>query len=251
MSAALAGVGAPWRTEDATEHAMPLVRYRFAHALNGVFELPIEIARLHAAPGLEPVEPTAGVGLLAITMFQFDESPVGPYHELVLSLFVAPRLSPQFPHPHAAVQPLLLGSTSELTRRHAIDLWHLPHYAGDVHIEIDGAAAGGALRGLARCGAGAPILELTVHACGTWEPTTQRYQSYQRDDTGSYLGVIDWDCLLSDHEDRRGSLRLFPEHEFFAHERLECLDPSCVDDVPCREMVMQDGVEAYHPLITV
>jgi hypothetical protein len=228
---------------------MPLVRYHFSHALHGIFELPIEVARRHVLPGVEPVEPTAGVGLLAVTVFDFHASPAGPYQELVLSLYVAPWLRPGQPHPHAAVQPLLLGFDSEVSRSHVIELHHLPHYRHNVRFEFDDGLVprlGGPSRVLAHSEGGKPILELTVHPGDTWERQAQQYQSFQRDANGAYMGVIDFDCMLSDHEDRRGSLRLFHEHEFF-----ERLDLSEMEEVPCREMLMRNGVEAYHPIITL
>jgi hypothetical protein len=71
------------------------------------------------------------MSVLAVTLFGFSDSPVGPYHERVLSLFVAPRIGASERHPHAAVSPIRIASTHDDARWHAIDLWHLPHRFAD------------------------------------------------------------------------------------------------------------------------
>ena len=74
----------------------------------------------------------------------------------------------------------------------------------------------------------------------------QLYQSFQRDHSGAYIGVMDMQGLLSEHEENTGALRLFEEHRFF-----DQLDLSDLDPIPHREMGMKDGVERYHDLLVL
>jgi predicted GIY-YIG superfamily endonuclease len=72
----------------------------------------------------------------------------------------------------------------------------------------------------------------------------QLYQSFQCDDSGSYIGVMDMQGRLSEHEEQTGEVRLYTDHHFFDH-----LDLSEMDPMPMREMWMKDGVESYYDLV--
>ncbi len=58
---------------------MEPVRYHFSQAINCIFELPTEAARKLLPRGVEPVEPNHGLSLMGVTLFDFSESPLGPY----------------------------------------------------------------------------------------------------------------------------------------------------------------------------
>src|SRR5690242_21480568 len=100
---------------------MNRVEYGYPLMISASFEIPTEDARRLLPKGVEPLEPWHGASVLTTTLFEFDQSPIGPYQEVVLSLFVAPRLFQGDVFPHAAVAPLRLGSTHVEARRHAID----------------------------------------------------------------------------------------------------------------------------------
>lgn len=82
-----------------------VVQYHISNGINCIFEIPTEAARQYLPAGIEPVEANHGVSLIGITMFDFSESPAGPYQELVVSLYAVPRLGIMDQHPHAAVTP--------------------------------------------------------------------------------------------------------------------------------------------------
>lgn len=218
---------------------MDPVRYHFSNGINCIFELPTELARKWLPRGLEPVEANHGVSLLGVTLFDFSDSPLGPYQELVISLYVAPRLGIMEQHPHGAVYPLVVASSSREARDHAIDLWHLPHFNEDIYIEFAEQPGGGGIRGKVFCHRDEPIVELSVARSGAWGPVYQLYQSFQ----DGFIGVMDMQGRLSEHEEGTGAIRLYPEHRFF-----ENLDLSAMDTQPVREMWMKEGVESYHGL---
>jgi hypothetical protein len=218
------------------------VRYYFSHGINCLFELPTEAARKLLPAGIEPVEPAHGASLLGITLFDFTVSPVGPYQELVISLYVVPHLGLTEKHPHGAVFPLVVASTHQEARDHAIDLWHLPHFNEDISIEFTRRAEG--IAGIVRCHLGEPIVELDTRAGGPWKPCVQTYQSFQHDESGSYVGIISMEGELIEHEENTGRLRLHGGHRLFRN-----LDLSALDTLPFREMWMREGVEKYHNLL--
>lgn len=222
-----------------------VVQYQISSGINCIFGIPTETARQYLPAGIEPVEANHGVSLVGITMFDFSESPVGPYRELVVSLYAVPRLGIMEQHPHAAVCPVVVASSSREARDHAIDLWHLPHFMEDIDIEFTTSPDGRTLTAKAYCRKGESIVELTTTQTGPWRPAYQLYQSFQGDDSGLYLGVMDMQGRLSEHEEGTGTVMLH-DHRFFEH-----MDLAAIDDVPFREMWLKDGVESYHRLISL
>ncbi|MCW5920768.1 MAG: hypothetical protein KIS77_00345 [Saprospiraceae bacterium] len=222
-----------------------VVEYHISNGINSIFGIPTEVARKYLPVGIEPVEANHGVSLLGVTMFDFSESPVGPYQELVMSLYVAPRLGIMEQHPHAAVYPLVVASSSCKARDHAIDLWHLPHFMEDISVEFSVSPDNRTIRGIARCHRGQPIVELSTEQQGASSAAYQLYQSFQGDESGSYIGIMDMRGSLREHEAGTGDVCLHP-HRFF-----ERLDLSAMEIIPYREMWMQAGVESYHDLIAV
>lgn len=221
-----------------------VVQYHISNGINSIFEIPTEVARKYLPAGIEPVEVNHGVSLIGITMFDFSESPVGPYQELVVSLYVVPRLGIMEQHPHAAVYPLVVASSSREARDHAIDLWHLPHFMEDIHIEFTPSSDGNAITGKVYCHKGQPIVELTVSQTGTWKPAYQLYQSFQTDNTGTYIGIMDMRGELSEHEENTGTLEMY-DHRFF-----EQMNLTGMDNIPLREMWLKKGVESYHSILS-
>jgi hypothetical protein len=225
---------------------MQVVQYPISNGINCIFEIPTETARKYLPKGIEPVEANHGVSLIGITMFDFPDSPVGPYRELVVSLYAVPRLGIMEQHPHAAVYPIVVASSNREARDHAIELWHLPHFMEDIDITFTVSPDGQSITSKAVCSLGEPIVEMTVSQSGQWNPMYQLYQSFQGDKSGSYMGIMDMRGNLSEHEDSTGIVVLYPSHRFFNH-----VDLSTMDTLPFREMWLKDGVESYHDLIEV
>ncbi|HRI62521.1 MAG TPA: hypothetical protein PK228_22425 [Saprospiraceae bacterium] len=220
-----------------------VVQYHISNGVNCIFEIPTETARQYLPAGIEPVEANHGISLIGITMFDFSGSPVGPYQELVVSLYAVPRLGIMEQHPHAAVYPIVVASSSKEARDHAINLWHLPHFMEDIALEFSTSPDGCSITGKVYCHKDQPIVELTVSQTGIWKPMYQLYQSFQGDDSGAYIGIMDMQGQLSEHEEGTGTVRLH-DHRFFEH-----VDLSTMDTLPFREMWMKAGVESYHRLI--
>ncbi len=224
----------------------PVVQYPISDGINCIFELPTETAKKYLPAGIEPVEANHGVSLIGITMFDFPQSPVGPYQELVVSLYVVPKMGVMEQHPHAAVYPIVVASSNREAREHAIDLWHLPHFMEDIALEFSTSADGRSITGKVCCHKGQPIVELTVSQTGNWQAMYQLYQSFQGDHRGSYMGVMDMQGQLSEHDEGTGTVRLHGEHRFFQH-----VDLSDMETLPFREMWLKAGVESYHELISL
>ena len=111
-----------------------MVQYHFRDAIGGFFEFPTENARAILPPELQPIEPHHGSSVLSVMAFDFHDSPVGDYGELILSILVSPRVEHGVPMPRSAFFPFRLATTTRESREHAIERWHLPHYMQDISL---------------------------------------------------------------------------------------------------------------------
>ena len=214
--------------------------YRYRDAVNGFFEFATENARAILPPGLQPVEPHHGQSVLAVTAFEFHESPIGSYREIVLSVLVAPRIVHGEQMPRAAMYPFMVATTTEASRRHGIERWLLPHYMKDLDIRLE---RSGDAMAVSVAEGKVPILSLTVTDRGVdWQPVEHRYQTFSKDEHGTYLSVLLMNGPFLEHEEERGSLILGP-HVFNA-----AIDRDEIATTPFREQWMKQGTETISPL---
>ncbi|PYQ12767.1 MAG: hypothetical protein DMF80_17650 [Acidobacteria bacterium] len=216
-----------------------LTRYGYRNAISGFFEFPTENARRILPASLEPVELHHGTSIFSMTAFDFTESEVGAYGEVVMSVIVVPLVKAGERLPKSAFYPYLVATTTQAARAHAIERWHLPHWMEDVDIRFEPA---GRKLGARVAADGAPVAELTI--CDySWDPVSHLYQSFMRDGDKSYLAQITMEGEQSEHEEETGRLRLH-DHPFNKDLVL-----SEVYDVPFREIWMRDGAQTFQPLV--
>lgn len=214
-------------------------RYGYSNAISGFFEFPTENARRILPPHLEPAELHHGTSIFSLTAFDFTESLVGAYGEVVMSVIVAPLVKPDERLPKSAFYPYLVGTTTKAARDHAIERWHLPHWMEDVDIQFS--REGGRI-GASIAADGEPVAEVTITEY-SWQPVSHLYQSFMRDEQGSYLANIVMEGQQSEHEEETGRLVLH-DHAFNKDLMI-----SEVYEIPFRELWMRDGVQTFDPLI--
>jgi hypothetical protein len=215
-----------------------LICYGFRDAISGFFEFPTDNARRILPSHLEPVELHHGSSVFSMTAFDFTDSPVGPYAEVVLSVVVAPLIKAGARVPKSAVYPYLVATTTREAREHAIDRWHLPHWMEDVAVEF----SRGERQLSVRVSAGsADVAEMTV-AEFAWQSVRHLYQAFMQDGANAYLAHVTMEGAHSEHEEELGRLRLFA-HPF--HRELAIGE---VEGVPFRETWMREGVQSFEPL---
>lgn len=218
---------------------MVLTKYGFENCVGAFFEMSTADARALLPAHLEPLEKQHTRSVLAILAFQFTESEVGSYDELVLAVITPPRVEAGKPLPKAAFFPFMVATSTAESRAHAIERWHLPHWMEDVGIEFE--EKGGSRR--ARVTAGSdPVAELTVTE-HSWTPVSHLYQSFMREEDHAWLANITMEGSQSEHEEETGRVKLY-EHAFNKD-----LDVSEVYEVPFREIWMRDGVQTFEPLV--
>jgi hypothetical protein len=216
-----------------------LTRYGYRDAISGFFEFPTENARRILPPHLEPVEVHHGTSIFSMTAFDFNESLVGSYGEVVMSVIVSPLVKPGERLPKSAFYPYLVGTTTRAAREHAIERWHLPHWMEDVEMQFVREGR----RVTATVGLeGAPVAELSISDY-SWSPVSHLYQSFMKDGDGAYLANITMEGSQSEHEEETGRLVLH-DHPFNRQ-----LVISEVYEVPFRELWMRDGRQTFQPLI--
>jgi hypothetical protein len=217
---------------------LPLTRYGYRDAVSGFFEFPTDNARRVLPRGFEPFEVHHGSSILAVTVFDFVESEVGAYGEVVYAV-VVPPLVREGRLPQSAMFPWQVATTSRAAREHAIERWHLPHWMDDVEVQL--------VRGSGRLTAkvaadGAPALEITITE-HSWQRVSHLYQSFQRDDSGTYLANILFEGEKSEHEEEAGGIVL---HDCPFNRDLVLSE---VYETPFRELWMRDGCQLFDPLV--
>jgi len=216
-----------------------LTRYGYGNAISGFFEFPTENARRILPRHLEPAELHHGSSIFSMTAFDFTESEVGAYGEVVMSVIVAPLVKVGERLPKSAFYPYLVATTTKAARDHAIERWHLPHWMDDVEMEFQG--EGRKLSASVKAD-GALVAELTITDY-SWQPVSHLYQSFMRDEAGAYLANITMEGQQSEHEEETGRLKLH-DHPFNKDLMI-----SEIWEQPFRELWMRQGVQTFEPLI--
>ena len=214
-------------------------RYGYADAISGFFEFPTDNARRILPSHLEPVEVHHGTSIFSMTAFDFSESMVGAYGEVVMSVIVAPLVKAGERLPKSAFYPYMVGTTTKAARDHAIERWHLPHWMEDVQVSFDRQGKTVTAKVAAD---GSPVVDLTIHD-HSWAPVSHLYQCFMRDDDGAYLANIVMEGEQSEHEEEMGRI-LLHDHPFNRD-----LQISEVYEIPFRELWMRKGVQTFDPLV--
>ena len=222
---------------------MPVTVYGYRDAISAFFEFPTENAREILPDHLEPVEVHHGTSILAMTAFDFNESSVGEYGEVVMAVIVSPLVKPGERLPKSAMYPYRVATTTKAARDHAIERWHLPHFMEDIQLDFDRTVKGVTVARVKDL-AGAEIADLTVTA-HTFGPVNHLYQSFMRDDSGKYLANIVMEGDQSEHEDEKGAI-VIHDHEFNRALSIEDVYPT-----PFRELWMRNGRQTFDPLKTL
>lgn len=218
---------------------MPLTRYGYSNVIAGFFEFPTENARRILPRHLEPAELHHGSSIFSMTVFDFTDSEVGRYGEVVMAVIVAPLVKPGEPLPKSAFYPYRVATTTAAAREHAIERWHLPHWMADVEVAFEEGDGSRMARIVAD---GEPVADLTI-TDHSWNPVSHLYQSFMKDDDGAYLANITMEGEESEHEEESGRIELF-DHPFNAE-----LDVAEVYEEPFREIWMRNGIQTFQPLV--
>jgi hypothetical protein len=220
---------------------MSTTRYHFENCIGGFFEMSTSDAREILPGHLQPVEVMHTRSVLAVLAFQFTESEVGAYDELVMAIITPPRVQEGRRLPKAAFYPFMVATSTEASREHAIERWHLPHYMEDV--DFDFHEDDGRMQ-LTVADEGEPVLELgiTEHR---FESTTNPYHCFMVDDGDRYKVDIAMSAPHSEHENEEGELILHP------HPMTEALTLPEVHTWPFREEWYRSGVQTFQELETI
>lgn len=214
------------------------VQYHYRDAIGGFFEFPTDNARALLPQDLQPIEPHHGSSVLSVMAFDFHDSPVGSYGELILSILTAPRVEPGQPWPRSAFFPFRLATTTRESREHAIERWHLPHYMKDIDLRWDRGDGHITIHATER---GQPIVDMTITEF-EWSRVQHRYQAFMHDEDGFYSSTIVMAGQFSENEEEKGGIVIHTQ------AMTELLEDWELTTTPFRELWMKNGVQTFHPL---
>jgi hypothetical protein len=214
------------------------VQYHYRDAIGGFFEFPTDNARALLPQDLQPIEPHHGSSVLSVMAFDFHDSPVGSYGELILSILTAPRVEPGQPWPRSAFFPFRLATTTRESREHALERWHLPHYMKDIDLRWDRGDGHITIHATER---GQPIVDMTITEF-EWSRVEHRYQAFMHDEDGFYSSTIVMAGQFSENEEEKGGIVIHTQ------AMTELLEDWELTTTPFRELWMKNGVQTFHPL---
>lgn len=218
---------------------MEYTHYGFRNCVGAFFEMPTSDARGLLPSHLQPVEMQHTRSILSVMAFQFTESMVGAYDELVMAIIVPPLVEPNRQLPKAAFYPFMVATSTEAARLHAIERWRLPHLMQDV--SMDFTETDSSMDVKVADASGAPILDLFVTR-HEHHPAKNMYNMFTVGDDGRFKANIYMEAPHSEHEFERGSLTL---HEHDMTRGLTLVD---ISDYPFREQWYTAGMQTFEPL---
>lgn len=217
---------------------MVLTKYGFRNCVGAFFEMSTQDARGLLPSHLEPLEKMHTRSVLAVLAFQFTESEVGEYDELVLAIITPPQLEPGKPLPKAAFYPFRVATSTAAAREHAIERWHLPHHMADLDFEF--IESDGSMR-VEVSDEGTPVLDLTVTE-HEFQRVVNPYHCFTVDGDDRFKVNIYMDGPHSEHDEESGELVL---HD---HPMNEGLTVQEVSSYPIREEWYRGGVQTFEEL---
>ncbi len=220
---------------------MVLTHYGFNVCVGGFFQMSTTDARNLLPAHLEPLEAMHTRSVLAVLAFQFTESEVGAYDELVMAIITPPRVTPGKPLPKAAFFPFMVATSTAAARAHAIERWRLPHYMADVDFAFE--KSDGTME-VTVSEDGAPIVELKV-TDHDFNPAVNQYHSFTIDGDDRFKVNIFMDALHSEHDEEAGGLVLHP------HPMTAGLTLDEVSSYPMREEWYQAGLQTFEEMESI
>ncbi len=214
--------------------------YKFKYALTAFFEIDSDIAQKLLPAKLHPLERRPGCAILVVSAFDFTESEVGSYGEVVLSIATSPYSIPPDPLPHIGLFPFQLATTTKESQQHGAERWKLPAYTKQLNMiftEDDSS------RSVSIQDGQNTVLRLCVSKTGV-NQTKQVNRIYQCFSYSDILHRVNIEICgkLNEHEEEAGSLE-FIDHPFC--EQIQLLE----DDIPFREQSMGLGQQNFAALV--
>lgn len=224
---------------------MNITKYGFDFCVGAFFEMSTDDARKILPAHLQPMEVQHGRSVMAVLAFQFNESMVGTYDELVMAIITPPQLEQGKALPKAAFYPFMVATSTPESRAHAIERWRLPHVMKDMDFTFDQLDNG---MKVTVADGDQPVVELTV-TDHEFESVVNPYHCFtvglDDSDKGRYKVNIFMHAPHSAHEEEEGELIL---HE---HEMTSMLNLQDVASYPFREEIYQAGFQTFEELETI
>ena len=215
---------------------MPVGSYRFHTGVGAFFEMAPADARALLPDHLNPIETHHQKGILSVTAFLFDDSVVGPYSEIMLSVIVPPMVTDWGEHAKGGFFPFLAATSSAEARRIKAERFHFPYHDQDIDaqfIETDDRMR------VRVFGGGDPVLDMSVTAVG-WYNTSHLLQGFMMNGEERLRTTLQISSDYTVHELEQGGMTLFP-HEMTAPHPL-----GEVAEYPFREHWFKNGTETFH-----
>ena len=221
---------------------MEYTYYGVRNCVGAFFDMPTSDARKLLPRHLQPMEMQHERSILSVMAFQFTDSMVGEYDELVMAVIVPPLVEPEKPLPKAAFFPFMVATATEAARLHAIERWRLPHLMKDVVMDFNEEEDAMTVKVADAEGGAILDLHVTRH---DYHESKNMYNMFTVGEDGRFKANIYMEAPHCEHEFEDGSLTLY-EHEMTAGLTIDD-----IDGIPFREQWYTAGKQTFEPLETL
>lgn len=213
--------------------------YKFDCALGAFFEIDSDVAKELLPKKLNPLERRPGCSILNIAAFDFTESEVGAYGEIVFSIAVSPYSKAGEVLPHIGLFPFQLATTTAESKAHGSEKWKLPCHPEIVSMEFHHSES---TRTVIVKEEQDKILELSISRTDE-KQNKQINRIYQCFTFDSELHRVNIEISgeINEHEEETGAFS-FSDHALC--EQISALE----DDIPFREQSMGRGKQLFADL---
>lgn len=218
------------------------IDYKFNCVINCLTEIETDNIKGLLPKNLYPFEVHPDLSLLSIIGFDFYDTPVGKYQEIIIGILTQAYLTPEKNIPKATIFPINLATTSDASRQHAIDNYKLPHYLKNIDISFDTKGP----KKILKCKEDNKIflnIELVIENKG--EKAKEYHQSLIYSAEKIFLSKIYIDANICETQDEKGNIEL-TNHDFFKN-----ININSINNTPYLERFASTGVETMFELESI
>ncbi len=216
--------------------------YQFKNILNCLLEIETIYVNKLVPKNIYPLEIQPNLSLISIIGFDFQETPIGNYQEVIIGVVIQPYLLKKGDIPKSAIFPINIATNTDNSKIHAISNYKLPHYMKNIEIDFDIDASKKKLI----CKENNDVfmnIELDIN--DKHDKSQEYHQSFVFDNNKLFLSNININSLMAESQDGRGNV-FFNKHSFFKDIEIDE-----INNIPYLERHAYNGIETMSSLISI
>lgn len=218
------------------------INYKFKNVINCLLEIDTIYVNKLVPKNIYPLEIQPNLSLISIIGFDFYDTPIGDYQEVIIGIITQPYFLNKDRIPKSAVFPINVATNTDKSKEHAIANYKLPHYMKNIIIDFNVNDS----KKILTCKDNDKIfLNVELNIKNNLEKTEEYHQSFIADHNQLYLSEINIDAILGENQDGEGKVTL-SSHKFFKN-----IEINEINNIPYLERYAHTGIETMSSLISI